>query len=84
LLRNGWKELYAHEEAHQDWRTRLEAVAGVYLILADTAGHQYVGSAYGAAGVWGRWEQYAKTGHGENKLPEKLEQVAAGWSESPA
>jgi hypothetical protein len=62
------KELYHHAEAHRDWRSALQAVAGVYLILAGKTGHLYVGSAYGAAGVWGRWEQYAKTGHGGNKL----------------
>jgi hypothetical protein len=61
------RELFQHQDAHRDWRSALEAVAGVYLILAETTGHQYVGSAYGAAGVWGRWEQYAKTGHGGNK-----------------
>jgi hypothetical protein len=61
------RELYQHQAAHRDWRGALEAVAGVYLILAETTGQQYVGSAYGAAGVWGRWEQYARTGHGGNK-----------------
>lgn len=61
-------ELYRHEAAHRDWRARLEAVAGVYLILAETTGNLYVGSAYGAGGIWGRWEQYARTGHGGNKL----------------
>lgn len=61
-------ELYQHQDAHRDWRARLEAVAGVYLILAETTGHLYVGSAYGAGGIWSRWEQYAKTGHGGNKL----------------
>lgn len=66
------KELYQHQDAHRDWRSALEAVAGVYLILAETTGHQYVGSAYGAAGVWGRWEQYAKIGHGGNKLLAEL------------
>ena len=62
------KELYRYADAHRDWRSALQAVAGVYLILAEKTGHLYVGSAYGASGVWGRWEQYAKTGHGGNKL----------------
>jgi len=61
------KELFAHPDAHRDWRSALESVAGVYLILAEKTGDMYVGSAYGAAGIWGRWEQYAKTGHGGNK-----------------
>src|SRR5207245_2727816 len=66
------KELYRYGEAHRDWRSALQAVAGVYLILAEKTGDLYVGSAYGATGIWGRWEQYAKTGHGDNKLLKKL------------
>jgi hypothetical protein len=62
------KELYRHADAHGDWRSALQAVAGVYLILAEKSGDLYVGSACGAAGIWGRWEQYAHTGHGGNKL----------------
>jgi hypothetical protein len=61
------RDLYQYQDAHRDWKAALEAVAGVYLILAETTGHQYVGSAYGVAGVWGRWEQYTKTRHGGNK-----------------
>jgi len=66
------KVLYQQQDAHHDWRARLESVAGVYLILAEKTGDLYVGSAYGASGIWGRWEQYAKTGHGDNKLLKKL------------
>jgi hypothetical protein len=66
------KDLYQHPEAHQDWRSALKAVAGVYLILAEETGEMYVGSAYGAGGVWGRWEQYSKTGHGGNVRLEQL------------
>lgn len=62
----------AKPEAHRDWQSRLSAVAGVYLIVATTTGAQYVGSASGDAGVWGRWEQYARTGHGGNKLLREL------------
>ena len=62
-------ELFRHPEAHQDWRARLSAVAGVYLILAESTGHLYVGSATGEAGVWGRWAEYARNGHaGNSKL----------------
>jgi len=55
-------------EAHKEWRARLSAVAGVYLIVAGTTGAQYVGSAHGEQGIWGRWQQYARTGHGGNKM----------------
>jgi len=61
-------ELYQQQHAHRDWQARLEAVAGIYLILAVTTGDMYVGSAYGANGIWGRWQEYAKTGHASNKL----------------
>jgi hypothetical protein len=65
-------ELYRNEEAHREWRSRLSAVAGVYLILAETTGKLYVGSATGAEGIWGRWREYAKTGHGNNELLKAL------------
>lgn len=32
------KELYRHADAHRDWRSALQAVAGVYLILAEKTG----------------------------------------------
>jgi hypothetical protein len=66
------KELYDNEDANREWRARLSAVAGVYLILAKTTGKQYVGSAYGAKGIWGRWAAYARNGHGGNKLLKDL------------
>ncbi len=58
--------LFAHAEANHEWRSRLSAVAGVYLILATTTGRQYIGSASGADGIWGRWAAYAANGHGGN------------------
>jgi hypothetical protein len=42
------------------------AVAGVYLVLAQTSGKQYVGSAYGPSGIWERWRKYAISGDGGN------------------
>ena len=65
-------DLVKHQDAHKEWRARLSAVAGVYLILATTTGKQYIGSAYGAEGIWGRWLAYARTGHGGNELLRKL------------
>lgn len=59
-------------EAHREWRSRLSAVAGVYLIQATTTGQQYIGSAYGDGGVWARWQAYATNGHGANKLLKRL------------
>jgi hypothetical protein len=60
------QSLFNHPEAHQEWRAQLSAVAGIYLILAETTGHLYVGSATGETGIWGRWKQYCKTGHAGN------------------
>ena len=37
-------------------------------MIADRhTGKPYVGSAYGGIGIWQRWENYVKTGHGGNK-----------------
>lgn len=51
----------------ESWRAALSAVSGVYLFTHPDTGKQYVGSAQGAGGFWGRWEQYAASGHGGNK-----------------
>lgn len=66
------QELMANPAAHRDWQSSLSAIAGIYLILAETTGEQYVGSAYGRSGIWGRWQQYAANGHGGNKLLEQI------------
>lgn len=62
------KDLFAAEDAHREWRSHLAAVAGVYLVLAESTGDLYVGSASGEGGIWGRWREYSATGHGGNKL----------------
>lgn len=59
-------DIITRPDANSEWRTMLRGVAGVYLIVDSRTGMQYVGSAYGKQGIWGRWEQYAKTGHGHN------------------
>lgn len=66
------RELVTNAEAHRDWKSSLSAVSGVYLILAETSGQQYIGSAYGLDGIWGRWSTYAKNGHGGNQFLRKL------------
>jgi hypothetical protein len=68
------KSLVAEPTGHRDWWAKfsLSAVAGVYLVLAQTTGQQYVGSAYGTEGIWGRWSLYAATGHGNNDKLVKL------------
>nr|WP_282565429.1 GIY-YIG nuclease family protein [Paradevosia shaoguanensis] len=50
----------------QSWRAKLSEWRGIYLIFDETDGMRYVGSAYGAENILGRWMTYAKTGHGGN------------------
>ncbi len=49
-----------------DWKAALSSVKGVYLISDSNTGKRYVGSAYSIDGIWGRWCNYAATGHGGN------------------
>jgi hypothetical protein len=54
-------------EANPSWRAALGNISGVYLVVDNSTGKQYVDSAYGGVGIWQRWVAYAKTGHGGNK-----------------
>lgn len=56
----------------QDWKSALENVKGVYLIVDRSNSKMYVGSAYGDAGIWSRWACYIGTGHGWNDELTKL------------
>ena len=58
--------LAAQPDAHRDWVAGLSAVGAIYLIVNGLTGEQYVGSATGNGGLWQRWCEYAKTGHGGN------------------
>lgn len=51
-----------------EWAAILQNAQGVYLLTHPKTGEQYVGSAYGEGGFWGRWQSYAANGHGGNKL----------------
>lgn len=62
-----------------DWRAALASVSGVYLISDKHTGKHYVGSAYGANGIWGRWNSYVHSFHGSN---EDLVELFAKKSES--
>jgi len=50
------------------WREVLSSVSGIYLLVCQDTGQQYVGSAHGEHGLYGRWLEYAHTGHGGNKM----------------
>ena len=41
------------------WKTALSNVSGVYCITDIATGKIYIGSAYGAQGLWQRWSAYA-------------------------
>ena len=82
LTYNELKYLCSQPEANREWRARLSAVAGVYLVLATTTGAQYVGSAHGVEGFWGRWISYAQDGHGGNKLLKELIEADQAYPES--
>ena len=55
------------ETNNSEWKSKLESCNGIYLILDKKCGKQYVGSTYNRDGIWGRWKQYAETGHGGDK-----------------
>lgn len=50
----------------QGWQTALAAVRGVYLLTCPRTREQYVGSATGPDGLFGRWLDYTTNGHGGN------------------
>ncbi|MCA9278725.1 MAG: GIY-YIG nuclease family protein [Phycisphaeraceae bacterium] len=54
------------------WKSALSSVAGVYVITDTKTGKLYIGSAVGEHGIWGRWSQYSKTGHGGNRELKQL------------
>lgn len=51
---------------YEDHYKALSQVKGVYLIIDTTDGKQYIGSAYGEKGIFGRWSEYVNTHHGGN------------------
>lgn len=58
-----------HEERYEDLYVALSKVNGVYLIVDTEDNKQYIGSASGDEGIWGRWRDYLKTkGTGGNVM----------------
>ncbi len=58
----------------KEWKSKLESLNCVYLILDKATGKQYVGVTYKDVrpgvknGILSRWTEYASTGHGNNKM----------------
>lgn len=61
------KKIVDTSQMDETWYTALSSVYAIYLIVDVVSGQQYVGSAYGNDGLWGRWETYIRTLHGGNK-----------------
>lgn len=49
------------------WIDALSRANGIYLLSCPATGKHYTGSATGAGGFWGRWQEYLVTGHGGNQ-----------------
>lgn len=50
----------------KSWVATLKTSRGIYLLTCPKTKEQYVGSASGEEGFWGRWQNYISTGHGGN------------------
>lgn len=59
-------------DSNREWQRMLSSVSGVYVLLDQRTGKQYVGSAYGAGGIWARWKSYVKSPSGGNALLKEL------------
>lgn len=73
-----WNELCQISRNNRaDWINPLSHIQGIYLIsLLD--GRQYVGSATGTGGIWGRWSIYANTKDGGNALMREANDKSIG------
>lgn len=66
------KRLEEIPRLYPTWQAALAAAKGVYLLVEEEKGRQYVGSATGDRGFLGRWLSYAKDGHGGNVMLKQL------------
>ncbi|GEC52665.1 hypothetical protein ABIF38_005678 [Bradyrhizobium japonicum] len=53
------------------WQARLSEWRGIYYIFDTSDAKGYIGSAYGAENLFGRWRHYGASGHGGNRLLRK-------------
>lgn len=54
------------ESLPSSWISILKSVKGIYILTCPRTKEQYVGSAVGSDGIWGRWLNYSKNGNGGN------------------
>lgn len=62
------EKMIKHPDVNKQWKSNLSNIYAVYLILDTKTGQQYIGSAYGKEGLWGRWRNYVQTKHGGNRV----------------
>lgn len=65
------QKLIENGDANLEWKTTLSSIKGIYAILdnhSKNGKNLYIGSAAGKNGIWQRWEEYSKTGHGGNLI----------------
>lgn len=74
------KNIIATPRLHRDWKTALSASAGIYRIVDHSTGMTYIGAAYGTESLWGRWTNYARSGHGGNQMLLNLDPNNFQWS----
>jgi hypothetical protein len=74
--------IYENQVTNRTWIKNLSQVSGIYLILNTKNGTQYVGSASGKEGIWGRWSTYAQDGHGGNIELERLVKNDDGYPQA--
>ena len=66
------KTMVKNPDSNREWQRMLSSVSGVYVLLDQRTGKQYVGSAYGTGGIWARWKNYVNTPSGGNLLLKQL------------
>lgn len=64
---NFMKALSELDKLPNGWIAALKSSRGIYLLTCPKTKEQYVGSATGDEGFWGRWQDYVQTGHGHNR-----------------
>lgn len=62
------KKLIEYQIDNLEWYTYLKSRCGVYLIYDVKTTEQYIGSAYGDGGFWGRWSNYANKSDGNKSF----------------
>lgn len=61
------------EKSQSEWESALQ-IKGIYLLTDKSSGKRYVGQASGQEGIWQRWSDYVKDGHGGNVALKRLVQ----------